>query len=114
MMNEGIKNAITHKTEFHECLSPAETVYRTDIIVTTGHDIPSLCLKKKVPSNITKENKKIFYNSYFETTYNRMWMKRPWNTSFYMNFHVENLSSQKNYFVQNTQLHGSQEKMLNG
>ncbi|XP_034254529.1 ornithine carbamoyltransferase, mitochondrial-like [Thrips palmi] len=47
MMNEGIKNAVTHKTEFHECQSPAETVYRTDIIVTTGHDIPSLCLRKK-------------------------------------------------------------------
>lgn len=47
MMNEGVKNAITNKTEFHECSSPAETVYRTDVITTTGHDIPSLCLKKK-------------------------------------------------------------------
>ncbi|XP_026273810.1 ornithine transcarbamylase, mitochondrial-like [Frankliniella occidentalis] len=47
MMEEGIKNAIKSKTNFHECLNAAEAVYRTDVIVTTGHDIPSLSLKKK-------------------------------------------------------------------
>lgn len=47
MMNVGIKNAITNKTEFHECPNPAKAVFRSDIITTTGHDIPSLSLRKK-------------------------------------------------------------------
>lgn len=48
MMNVGIKNAVSNRTEFHECLTIEEAVYRVDVIVTTGHDISSLSLRKKV------------------------------------------------------------------
>lgn len=48
MMNIGVQNSIINKTEIHQCSSPSEAVRRTDVIVTTGHDIPSLALLKKV------------------------------------------------------------------